>query len=203
MPNGFAIAAALLMLGAQGGQGINDVRRLYDAGKFREAIGAAEQSHADGDSGAQRLQYLTAQSQEKLKNTDGAKDNYQRLASSGDQAWGLIGRAGAARLDKRLDEAVDLINKATEANDSLPDAHFERGLILMTRRDYEGAASAFNRTIALDGMNAAAHYYAGLAEYRAKRVDRMAGHFETFLRLAPDAPERPEVESIMKTIRGR
>jgi hypothetical protein len=31
----------------------------------------------------------------------------------------------------------------------------------------------------------------------------MANHFETFIRLAPNAPERPEVESILRTVRGR
>jgi hypothetical protein len=47
-----------------------------------------------------------------------------------------------------------------------------------------------------------AHYYAGLMHYRAKQPDRMAIRFERFLQLAPDAPERPEVLQIMRTIRG-
>jgi hypothetical protein len=34
-------------------------------------------------------------------------------------------------------------------------------------------------------------------------VDKMAGFFETFLKLAPNSPERPAVESIMRTLRGR
>jgi hypothetical protein len=39
--------------------------------------------------------------------------------------------------------------------------------------------------------------------YRAKRPDRMANHFEQFLKLAPEAPERPEVIQIMRTVRGK
>jgi hypothetical protein len=31
----------------------------------------------------------------------------------------------------------------------------------------------------------------------------MAVYFENFLKLAPNAPERPAVLSIMKTVRGR
>jgi len=42
-----------------------------------------------------------------------------------------------------------------------------------------------------------------LMHYRANRPDRMANHFEQFLKLAPEAPERPEVTQIMKTVRGR
>jgi hypothetical protein len=48
-----------------------------------------------------------------------------------------------------------------------------------------------------------AHYYAGMAYNKAKRVDLMATHFERFLKLAPAAPERPVVESVMRTVRGR
>jgi hypothetical protein len=39
--------------------------------------------------------------------------------------------------------------------------------------------------------------------YKAKRVDKMANYFENFLKLAPNAPERPAVLSILKTLRGR
>jgi hypothetical protein len=31
----------------------------------------------------------------------------------------------------------------------------------------------------------------------------MAVYFENFLRLAPDSPERPAVQSIMRTVRGK
>jgi hypothetical protein len=31
----------------------------------------------------------------------------------------------------------------------------------------------------------------------------MATHFEQFLKLAPEAPERPEVQSIMRTLQKR
>jgi lipoprotein NlpI len=73
----------------------------------------------------------------------------------------------------------------------------------MARREYGDAASAFTKAAQLDPTFAAAHYYAGLANYRGKRIDLMTSNFETFVRLAPNAPERPEVESILRTVRGR
>ena len=85
----------------------------------------------------------------------------------------------------------------------LPDAHFQLGLVLAKREDWRGAAEAFDRTTQLGPSMAYAHYYGGLMHYRAGRPDRMAIHFEQFLKLAPDAPERPEVLQIMKTVRGR
>jgi hypothetical protein len=33
-----------------------------------------------------------------------------------------------------------------------------------------------------------------------KRADQTATHFQAFLRLAPKAPERAEVQSIMRTL---
>ena len=75
--------------------------------------------------------------------------------------------------------------------------------MLARRQDWKDAAAAFDRAAELAPGNAYAHYYGGLMHYRARRPDRMAIHFEQFLKLAPDAPERPEVLQIMRTVRGR
>ncbi len=195
-----AIVTALLMLD---GQAVSDVRRLYDAGKFNEVIGAVEQARAGADTTAARVQVLAAQSHEKLNDRDGARGIYQRLADGADPAWAAIGRAAIALIDERMDDALIAANRGAEADASLPEAHFERGIVLMNRREYEEAAAAFDKAVQLDATFAAAQYYGGLAEYRIKRIDRMAVHFEAFLKLAPNAPERPEVESIMRTVRGR
>ena len=50
---------------------------------------------------------------------------------------------------------------------------------------------------------AAAAGSAGLSYYQIDRTDRMAAAFETFLELAPEAPERGRVESVLRTLRGR
>jgi tetratricopeptide (TPR) repeat protein len=85
----------------------------------------------------------------------------------------------------------------------VPEAHYQRGVVLMMRRDYGDAANAFAKAVQLDRTFAAAYYYAGLANNRVKRLALMANNFEMFIKLAPNAPERPEVESILRTIRGR
>ena len=74
---------------------------------------------------------------------------------------------------------------------------------MMARRDYAEAANSFTKATEVDANFAAAQYYAGLANYRIKRIDLMTRNFETFVKLAPNAPERPEVESILRTVRGR
>ena len=197
MRHGMFVIAVLVTLDAQG---LPEVRRLYDAGKFKEVIGAVEQAAA-GDT-ASRLQYLAAQSHEKLNNGGAARQIYQRLANGPQPVWADIGRSALALLDKRVDDALASANNAAR-DPSLPEAHYQRGIVLTVRHEDAEAAGAFDKATALDPSFAAAHYYGGLANYRIKRIDRTAAHFEAFLKLAPNAPERPEVESIMRTLRGR
>jgi len=189
-----AVALALTM-----GQNVADVRQLYDAGKYREVVGAIGEATAEPDKA-----YLAAQSYERLKDADSARRAYELMANiDGATPWASIGRSGLQVMNKQLDEALASADQAVSLNGSLPEAHFQRGIVLMSRREYGDAMEAFNKATELDPGFAAAHYYAGLASYRAKRVDLMANHFETFVRLAPNAPERPEVESILRTVRGR
>ena len=58
------------------------------------------------------------------------------------------------------------------------------------------------RRLEINPQMAYAHYYAGMNFYEAKR-DRSDGCvLREFLKLAPNAPERPAVESIMRTCVG-
>ena len=85
----------------------------------------------------------------------------------------------------------------------LPEAHFQLGLALARQQQWPEAAAEFEAVIQRQPTNAYAHYYAGMMHYRASRIDLMGVHFEQFLKLAPEAPERPEVMSIMRTLQGR
>jgi len=195
---GIALAVAGLALG----QNATDVRQLYDAGRYQEVVRATEQATGDDDS-ASRVRYLAAQSYARLKDADGARRLYQHLADNGANAWAPIGQSALQAADGQLDAALASANRAVSVGGSLAEAHYQRGLVLMTRMDYGAAGEAFARAIELDPALAAAYYYAGLAGYRVKRIDVMSNNFSTFVKLAPNAPERPEVESILRTVRGR
>jgi lipoprotein NlpI len=99
--------------------------------------------------------------------------------------------------------ALASARQAVEMNGGMAEAHYQLGLVLAKRQEWAAAATEFDRVTEINPSNAYAHYYDGLMQYRAGRPDRMANHFEQFLKLAPDAPERPEVTQIMKTVRGR
>ena len=84
-----------------------------------------------------------------------------------------------------------------------PQEQYDLGLAAAGRGDYAAAARAFDACSEANPRFAYAYYQAGLAYEKLNRPDLTAIRFETFLRVAPDAPERPQVESILKTMRGR
>jgi tetratricopeptide (TPR) repeat protein len=148
--------------------------------------------------------YLKAQAYQKISETDKARELYERLASRDESdPWRDVGRSALALLASNPADAVDAANQAVSGGDSLPEAHFARGMALRAKQDMAGAAAEFERASQLDPQWAYAHYYAGLAYSRAKRIDQTASHFNRFLQLAPQAPERAEVQSVLRTLGGR
>jgi tetratricopeptide (TPR) repeat protein len=147
---------------------------------------------------------MAALSQQKVGNNEAAAEMYGRLAGLPEGSpWRLIGLSGQRFVAGDNDQAREFAQQATAAAPDLPESQYQLGLVLAKVQDWGGAAMAFDRAAELNPTMAYAHYYGGLAHYRANRTDRMAIHFEQFLKLAPDAPERPEVTQIMRTVRGR
>ena len=190
---GFATATPVRAL-AQGGP----ARQLFEAGQYQQAIDAAT------DTTEPQALYVAAQSRQKLGAIDEARATYGQLAARPDaDVWHFIGLSGQQLLDDQTDAALATAQQAAAMADTLSTAHYQVGLVLAKRRDWQRAAAAFDRAGELDPTDAYAHYYSGLMHYQARRPDLMAIQFEQFLTLAPDAPERPEVLQIMRTVRGR
>lgn len=200
-----SIALAIALMAGQNVTNVAtvaDVRKLYDAGRYQEVIRASDLTNGEAPN-ASALQYLAAQSYTKLRDTEGSRRTYQRLADTGANSWAPIGKSALQVLDKQLDEALASVDKAVLLTASLPEAHYQRGIVFMFRKEYGGALDAFTKATELDPTFASAYYYAGLAASRIKRIDLTANNFGMFVKLAPNAPERPEVESILRTVRGR
>lgn len=173
------------------------IRRLFESGRYADVVASVA---PDVDPA---VLYLAALSQQRL-DAAGARTFYERLSRrAADDPWRSIGLSGLQLLEKDVDGAVMSAREAIAVLDALPEAHYQLGLALAQQRTYRDAAVAFERAAALAPTDAYAHYYAGLMHARSNRVDRMANYFERFLALAPEAPERPEVIQIMRTVRGR
>jgi len=176
----------------------SQVQKLFEAGQYQRVVDSAQ---PDGDPA---VLYTAAQSHQKLGETDRARETYGSLAGRDEgDAWHFIGLSGQQLLGDDVNAAVESARRAVEIAPTMAEAHYQLGLVLAKREEWAPAAAAFDKVTELSPTNAYAYYYGGLMHYRANRPDQMAIHFERFLKLAPEAPERPEVMSIMKTVRGR
>jgi tetratricopeptide (TPR) repeat protein len=183
-----ALSAAAVQVAAQ-----DEARRQFESGQYQAVVGAGDNSPG--------AQYLKGLAHLKLNQPDAAKEAFGRLAGA-DEAWKSVGQSAIALVDGNQDAALESARAAVARNGGLAEAQYQLGLAL-ERADRAAAAEAFVKATQANPQMAYAHYYAGQNFYEAKQVAQMAVYFENFLKLAPNAPERPAVESIMRTIRGR
>ena len=175
-------------------------QKLFESGKYQEAADAVK---AQPDAPPDQV-YLRALAHRKLGQNEDAKQAFGALAGAAEgSVWREIGQSGTALVDGNVDGALAAATKAAEIDGNSAPARYQLGVVESARDNQAQAAEAFARAAELDPQMAYAHYMAGMSFYKAKRVDKMANYFDSFLKLAPMAPERPAVQSIMKTLKGR
>ena len=194
----FATALAILLPTWALAQDPGQIQRLFEAGQYQQVVEATNPGSPPD------VLYTTAQSQQKLGATDQAAQTFARLAERPEaDPWHFIGLSGRQLIEGNIDAAIASARQAVAMAPDLPAAHFQLGLVLARQSQWAEAAAEFEGASDRQPANAYAHYYGGMMYYRANRIDRMALHFEQFLKLAPEAPERPEVQSIMRTLQSR
>lgn len=190
-----AVAAVLALYGSSvsAAEQKPEVQRLFQSGAYEQAVDAAR----DGDPATT---YLAAQSLMKLNRNDQAVAELGRLR--GDQgAWRLVGESTEALIANDAGRAIEVARRAVEADGGNPFAQYQLGLSAAKGNDWGTAVAAFTRAIELKPDFAYAHYYAALSYQRQRQLSKTAEHFDAFLRLAPDAPERSAVLAILRTIK--
>ena len=191
----FAVAAVLALSGSTiSAEQKPEVQRLFQSGSYEQAVEAAR----DGDPAST---YIAAQSLLKLDRSDRAVAEMTRLRANEQPSWRLIGESGEALIANDAARAIDLARRAIEADGGNPFAQYQLGLAASKASDWGTAVSGFTKAVELKPDFAYAHYYAGLAYQRQRQLSKTAEHFDAFLRLAPDAPERSAVVAILRTIR--
>lgn len=175
-------------------------RDLYQAGRYQETVDRVAALRAEGGAGPADI-WLMGQSLAKLNRDAEARDAFASLGGSEDDPWTLVGRSAAAVLDGDLDAALGHARAAVERAPEAFHPNMQLGLVQTLRNDFGGASAALEKAAQIDGADAYAHYYAGLAASKLRRTDRMIAHFEAFVRLAPEAPERPTVETLLRTVK--
>ena len=191
----FAVAAVLAWSGfAFAAEQKPEVQRLFQSGSYEQAAEAAR----DGDPAST---YIAVQSLLKLNRNDRAVAELTRLRANEQPSWRLIGESGEALVANDAGRAIELARRAIEADAGNPFAHYQLGLGAAKASDWGTAVSGFTRAVDLKPDFAYAHYYAALAYQRQRQLPKTAEHFDAFLRLAPDAPERSAVIAILRTIK--
>lgn len=196
---GFLIPLAPLafVLAAEPASGV----KLFHENKFVEAEAALrEELNAQPDNAEVAATHALALLRLDRK-TDARAAAARAVELAPDAAVTQLAAAEVAAEDNRLDDASRALEAAAEADAGHPRTAYVRGLVKVVRKDFAGAVQDLEKACADEPRNAYAHYYAGLAYNQVKRPDRMVGHFESFLKLAPNAPEAARVRSVLRTVR--
>lgn len=179
----------------------SQAQKLYERGAFGEAVQRVNEERAAGNDDPATA-YLAGQALLKLDRNDDARAEFARLSNGADETWKAIGQSAIASLDNAMDEAANEGRKARDLSGESGYAFYQLGLVLIKRGDFDEAAQVLDRAAELMPEFAYAHYNAGIAHQRAKRYPRMSEHFQRFLQLAPEAPERRQVQLAISSLRG-
>jgi Flp pilus assembly protein TadD len=112
-----------------------------------------------------------------------------------------IAEAREALKNGETDRAIALLNEAQTADPSNWEIYHLRGVAHAGKEDFTAAATDLEKAIELNPNDAMNHYYAGMVYGRLNQTDKMVNHYETFLRLAPDSPDAPKVQSLLRSVR--
>lgn len=192
-----ALVACAGLVGAE--EQASSARSMLEAGKYQEAVEAVA---SRGDEAAPQEIYVAGQSLNRLDRHGEARDMFRRLdAGDEENAWTFIGRSAIAAIDGQRDAALEAATRAATLAPDQFHTQYQLGLVKIAADDFGGAAEALERATQIDDGDAYAHYYAGVAFNKIRRLDKMAEHFRAFVQIAPEAPERPQVDAILRTLR--
>ncbi|HWS86289.1 MAG TPA: tetratricopeptide repeat protein [Pyrinomonadaceae bacterium] len=112
---------------------------------------------------------------------------------------------GRALLElRRPAEAEEQFRKALKKNAASPSAHLYLGMILLGRREFEEAERVLRASADAGGPEGVrAHYFLGGLYWELKQYKRAADELETYLKLAPGAPDADRVRATIKGLRAR
>ncbi|HJU55950.1 MAG TPA: tetratricopeptide repeat protein [Pyrinomonadaceae bacterium] len=107
---------------------------------------------------------------------------------------------------KKFTEAEAELREVLKKSEASQSAHYYLGLALLSQKKMDDALVEFERTAALGkGKDdiAMAHYYIGGILWGKKDYKRAADELESYLRLAPKAPNAEQVRNTIKELRSK
>ena len=120
-------------------------------------------------------------------------------AASGTEAKAYL--AAALAKQKKNAEAEAAANAALEGDPAHALAVAALGEALVGQKKHDDAIARMSAALKAKADLAYAFYWRGQAYYGKKQHARMVDDFDAFLRLAPKAPEAPQVQQLLATLR--
>lgn len=108
--------------------------------------------------------------------------------------------AASLARQKKYAEAEAPARAAVQANPAHEVAVAALGESLVGQKKYDEAVEKMSAAIKVKTEQPYAYFWRGQAENGKKHVDKMVADFETFLRLAPKAPEAPTVRALLASL---
>ncbi|HEX7957090.1 MAG TPA: tetratricopeptide repeat protein [Pyrinomonadaceae bacterium] len=141
----------------------------------------------------------------KLKQPEKAAEALRAALKLAPEDYATLLTYGRALYDRQeFGEAEAQFRKAAKKNPSSPSAHFYLGLILLKRREMQEAERELRTAAEFGGRElAAAHYYLGGIYWGRQEYGRAADELETYLRLAPAAPDAERVRATVRELRAK
>lgn len=195
------LMSAAAVLASDQAVDLDRAANLIRGAKFADAEREL-QSAVEAEPGNARAHQLLGVARLQLGKTKEAEAELTEAAKLSPESADV--KVAMARLhieQKQFEKAQKALDEAKEIDSGVADLALYRGALQLARKNYKVAAEELESAIERDAENAYAHYYAGLAYSGLKKPDKMVNHFQSFLRLAPDAPEAGRVQSLLRSVR--
>jgi Tfp pilus assembly protein PilF len=110
---------------------------------------------------------------------------------------------GIALLNKKeFAEAEVQLRQVLQKNDASPTAHMYLGIALINLRNHAEAEKELQRAISTGGQSLSqAHYYLAGIYWKKGETKRAADELDTYLKLAPNAPDAERIRTTIKELR--
>jgi tetratricopeptide (TPR) repeat protein len=145
------------------------------------------------------VQYL------KLGRLDQALEAVRSAVKYAPEAFSPRLNYGIALLNKKeFTKAEEELRRALKKNEASPTAHMYLGMTLISLRNHDEAEKELQRAVTLGGSEMSlAHYYLGGIYWGRREYKRAADELETYLKLAPQAPDAERVRKTIKELRSK
>ncbi len=211
----FMILSAVVIL--IGGMSLSAVAQtdkgieLYNSWEYEKAEKALRNTLIKTPDDSQTIYYLglsllmQAKYQDALDVITQARDYLDKGSISKDKATVTKGKLEIALARvylglKKYPEALECLNAAEKTKADPADVHTFRGAYLLKEGSVNDAVQELKKAIDLDSHNPYTYYYAGLAYLRIGNPSRAVQLLETFLQLAPYAPEAHDAKIIINSL---